>query len=113
MDIGEVGGVPTSAGGAMTVITIWQWKDLNEEHMVEAMGAVAVLDYPEGYRNYVFADGSGGVSISPDDTLENESIRAHVFSKWCTLSVHRAMTEGEALVLGPRIVEILQGLSAD
>lgn len=97
----------------MTVITIWQWKDLDEEDLVEAMGAIAVLDYPEGYQNYVFADGSGGVSISPDDALEEQALRAHVFSKWCTLSVHQAMTEAEALVIGPKIVEILQGLSGD
>jgi hypothetical protein len=97
----------------MSVITIWKWKDLDEDDLVQAMGAVAVLDYPEGYQNYVFADGSGGVSISPDDDLEAQAIRSHVFAKWCHLSVHQAMTEGEALMIGPKIVEILKGLEED
>lgn len=98
----------------MTVVTIWRWKDLDEDQLVQAMGAIAVLDYPEGYQNYVFADGSGGVSISPDeDGLENQAIRSHVFAKWCNLSVHQAMSEGEALVIGPKIVEILKGLAGD
>ncbi len=96
----------------MAVVTVWKWKDLDEDALVQAMGAIAVLDYPEGYQNYVFADGSGGVSISPDgEDMAAQAVRAHVFGKWCTLSVHDAMTEGDALEIGPRIVEILTGLA--
>ena len=96
----------------MPIITIWKWKDLDEHTLVQAMGAVAALDYPEGYQNYVFVDGTGGISVSPDDgDLEGQAVRSHVFAKWCDLSVHHAMTEGEALAVGPKIVEILHGLA--
>ena len=50
----------------MVVITVWKWKDLDEKKMIQAMGATALLDYPEGYANYLFLDGSGGVTIAPD-----------------------------------------------
>jgi hypothetical protein len=94
------------------MITVWRWKDLDEDSMVEAMGAIAVLDYPEGYENYVFVDGSGGMSISPDDEdMETQAVRSHVFSKWCTLESHHAMPQSDALTIGPRIVEILKNLA--
>ena len=95
----------------MTMITVWRWKDLHEDDLVEAMGAIAVLDYPEGYQNYVFVDGSGGMSISPDDEdMETQAVRSHVFSKWCTLEAHHAMPQEDALTIGPKIVEILRNL---
>ena len=95
----------------MAVITVWKWKDLDEDQLMQAMGATVVLDYPEGYQNYVFADGSGGMSIGPDEEdLEARAVRAHVFAKWCTLEVHDALPEGEALAIGPKIVEVLKNL---
>ena len=98
----------------MPVVTIWKWKDLDEESMVEAMGAVTALDYPEGYQNWVFADGSGGVSITPDgEDLEPAAIRSHVFSKWMTREVHNAMPEADAISIAPQIVELLAGLNED
>jgi len=96
----------------MSVITVWKWKDLNEDDMLQAMGATALLDYPEGYQNFVFVDGSGGVSISPDDEdPEAQAVRSHVFSKWCHLSVHDAMSQADALTIGPKIVEVLKSLN--
>ena len=98
----------------MSIITIWKWKDLDEDELVQAMGATAVLDYPEGYQNFVFVDGSGGMSISPDDEdPESQAIRSHVFGKWMTLSVHHAMDQEQALAIGPKIVETLRSLSED
>ena len=96
----------------MPMISIWRWKDLDEDAMTQAMGAIAVLDYPEGYQNYVFVDGSGGMSISPDDEdMEAQAVRSHVFSKWCTLESHHAMPQEGALAIGPKIVELLKGLA--
>jgi hypothetical protein len=96
----------------MPMITVWRWKDLDEDALVESMGAIAVLDYPEGFVNYVFADGSGGVSIAPDgEDMETQAIRGHVFGKWCTLESHQAMPQEDALNTGPKIVEILKGLA--
>jgi len=93
------------------IITVWKWKDLNEDSMVQAMGATAIMDYPEGYQNFVFADGSGGVSISPDDEdVETQAVRAHVFSKYCVMDVHTAMTQQDALGIGPKIVDIMTKL---
>ena len=98
----------------MVVVTVWKWKDLDEEDMVQAMGATALLDYPEGYQNYLFVDGSGGVSIGPDDeTTEARALRSFVFGKWCTLDAHQAMTEAEALGVGPKVVEVLRNLNED
>jgi len=98
----------------VAVITVWKWKDLDEDDLMQAMGATAVLDYPEGYVNYVFADGSGGVSIAPDDeALEDEALRAHVFGKWMKLEVHRAMPQEDALVIGAKIVEVLRNLEEE
>ena len=98
----------------MPVITVWKWKDLDEEGMKQAMGATAVLDYPEGYQNYLFTDGSGGVTISPDgESAESVAFRSFVFSKWCTLESHQAMTEGEALAVAPGVVELLTNLNED
>ena len=95
----------------MSIITIWKWKDLDEEVLVQAMGATAILDYPDGYENYVFIDGSGGMSISPDgEPAEAQSLRAHVFAKWCHLTVHHAMSQEDALAIGPKIVELLEQL---
>jgi hypothetical protein len=80
--------------------------------MAQAMGATAVLDYPDGYQNYLFVDGSGGVSIAPDDeSPESAAMRAFTFGKWCTLDSRRAMTEGESLEVGPKVVELLRNLA--
>ena len=98
----------------MAIITVWKWKDLDEDAMTQAMGATAILDYPEGYQNFVFVDGSGGMSIGPDDEdPEQEALRAHVFSKFCTLEVHHAMPQEDALVIGAKVVEILKNLNED
>jgi hypothetical protein len=95
----------------MVQVTIWKWKDFDEDDLVQAMGATAALDYPEGYENYVFADGSGGMSLSPDgeDPIAM-AIRGHVFAKWCTLEAHQAMPQAEALEVGPQVVELLRNL---
>jgi hypothetical protein len=96
----------------MVVVTVWKWKDIDEEDMAQAMGATAVLDYPEGYQNYLFVDGSGGVSIGPDDeSVESAAVRAFTFSKWCTLDSRRAFTEAESLEIGPKVVELLRNLA--
>lgn len=98
----------------MPVITIWKWKNLDEKQMVEAMAAVTTLDYPEGYQNWVFADGSGGVSITPDgESMEDAAIRSHVYSKWMRLSVHDAMPQEDAIAIAPQIVEVLASLRED
>jgi hypothetical protein len=71
----------------------------------------AVLDYPEGYQNFVFADGSGGISITPEgEDIESEAMRGFVFGKSCTLETHRAMAQEDALGIGPGIVELLRNL---
>jgi hypothetical protein len=98
----------------MVVVTVWRWKDLDEEGMVQAMGATQLLDYPEGYHNYLFVDGSGGVSIGPDDeSPESRALRSFVFGKWITLDSHEAMTEEQALGIGPKVVEMLRNLNED
>jgi hypothetical protein len=96
----------------MVVITVWKWKDLDEKKMIQAMGATAVLDYPEGYQNYLFLDGSGGVSIAPDgESPESVAQRAWTFGKWCTLDSRSAMTEAESLEIAPKVVELLSNLA--
>lgn len=98
----------------MPIITVWKWKNLNEDEMGAAMDAVTRLDYPEGYQNWVFADGSGGVSISPDDEDPAAgALRSHVFSKWLSLEVHHAMSEEEGMVLGAQVIEVLKTIDAD
>ena len=96
----------------MVVVTVWKWKDLDEKQMVQAMGATALLDYPEGYQNYLFLDGSGGVSIAPDgESPESAAQRAWTFGKWCTLDSRSAMTEEESLAVAPKVVELLTNLA--
>jgi hypothetical protein len=98
----------------MVVITVWKWKDIDEKVMTQAMGATAVLDTPEGYQNYLFLDGSGGVSIAPDgETPESAAQRAWTFSKFCTLDSRSAMTQEEALGIAPKVVELLTNLAED
>ena len=38
-------------------------------------------------------------------------MRAFTFGKWCTLDSRRAMTEGESLEVGPKVVELLRNLA--
>ncbi len=99
----------------MVVVTVWKWKDnLDEKGMTQAMGAAALLDYPEGYQNYLFLDGSGGVTITPDDeSPESAAQRAWTFSKWATRDSRSAMTEEEALGVAPKVVELLTNLAED
>jgi hypothetical protein len=96
----------------MVVVTVWKWKDIDEEGMAQAMGAAAVLDTPEGYQNYLFVDGSGGVSIAPDDeSPELAAMRTFTFSKWCSLDSRRAITEAESMEIGTKVVELLRNLA--
>ena len=98
----------------MVMFTVWKWKDLDEDDMMQAMGATAVLDYPEGYQNFVFLDGSGGFSIGPEDEdPEQQAIRGHVVSKFCTMETHHAMPQEDALAIGGKVVEILRNLAED
>ena len=67
---------------------------------------------PRAIRNYLFLDGSGGVTIAPDgESPESVAHRSWTFGKWCTLDSRAAMTEAESLEVAPKVVELLTNLA--